>query len=302
MSAPISADIHNLLIRPTNSSLVLGAAHHVLYRPANAAVSRLFGKGLHKALDPAEWGAAAARAGEKIDRSLSVGGHRVEKVTLNSQHLRDIGSHLDDLVKKDPRAAQDLEGRLNSVVANHYNNNETIKGLVGKAHQNDQFAATLHGVKVPSLTGEVGKSVKNVATDIAAIYGAGEIMNKVRDASESAQEKKGSEMTMIDDAIEALLKAASILEQLPVKERAVKMATQLLDADVIKSSEVEKYASIFESNPADAETIFSGMIRGKDSTTKSASLGEPIVGDVGSGGKGSFEDLCREGFSGSSLK
>lgn len=297
MPAPISAEVHNLLVRPTNSSMVLGALHHAAYRPANAAVNRVFGKSLHKGLDPETWGAAASRLGEKVDRSLALpGAVRKEDVKLTNEHLGEIGDHLEKLKVKDPDKHQAISADLNSAIANHYNNNENIEGLVSKARADSNFAATLHGVHIPSATGEWGKSVKNVSTDIAALYGAGEIMNKARELSQGGQEKKGS--AGMQQVIDQLFKAAAILESIPLKDYAHKQANRLLEAGVISSSELEKHASIFEKNPEDAETIVNGMLRGIDPEIKSANLGEPVVGDGDgprSGGRGTFEQLCLEG-------
>lgn len=297
MSTPISSEVHNLLVRPNNSSLVLGALHHALYRPANAAVNKVIGKQIPRGFSPQAWGEAAARAGEKLDRSLSLGAVRREDIKLNNTHLTSIGDHLDTLKAKDPTKHQALVGDLNSTIANHYNNSEDIEGLIHKARQNNNFAATLHGVHIPSLTGEVGKGVKNVATDIAALYGAGEIMNKARSIAEGNQEKKGS-TSMLQEAIDHLLKAASILESIPAKDYANKQARRLLEAGVIDPSELEKHASIFEKNPEDAETIVNGMLR--DPEIKSATLGEPVLGDDDgprTRGRGGFELFCVEGLS-----
>jgi hypothetical protein len=215
-----------------------------------------------------------------------------------------MGAHIDELHNSHPERAIRLEGELNSLIENHYNINEKFRGLVQHAHTNSDFAATLHGVKVRSLTGEVGKSVKSVGTDIAALYGANAILEKTQNAmGEDPQTKKGMMTTMskLQAASDALNKAASILESIPVKESAYKMATKLLDAGIIVESEVEKHASMFERNFDDAETILGGMLRGNELENKTANLGEPVSGDsdpTRAGSRSSFEDLCRQGNSG----
>lgn len=297
MAAPLSSELHDLLIRPSNGSLILGAAHHALYRPANALAHKVLGHSLPKALDPGEWGAAAARAGEKVDRALALPGvERSETIMLDHQHLKDIGKHLDEMHASDPSKAQALEGHLNSVVADHYNKSETIRGLVSKAHGDESFRATLHGVRVPSITGEVGRSAKNLATDAAALYGAAALTDEVRKALEPPKEKQ-SAMSNLQTAIDKLTSAANLLDRLPAREAAFSKAAKLADIGAIAESEIEKFASTFERNPEEADTIYSAVARGESEHQKLASFGEVVSADPSASGSrsgGSFEDQCRE--------
>lgn len=305
MTKPIASDIRDLIVNPENGSMVMSLAHHALFRPADA-LARQFGGRMPKQLDPQVWGAAAARAAEKVDFHLAPSwSHRHETITLTGDHLRGIGKHLDGLIRDGHTAkAQSLKDRLNLLVAKHYNSGEGIEGLIAKAHADKEFAATFHNVKVPSLTGEVGRTAKNVSTDIAALVGAQEIQQRLAEATSqdpSPGVKKGHEVHMelseLERAAEMLEKAAAIYESIPDTENAQKYAHQLLDAGVIAKSEMDKYASMFERNPEDAETIVEGMLRDRDHENKSASLGEVVFDDpIGSSkGFGRFEQLCIEG-------
>jgi hypothetical protein len=300
MPTPLSADLHNLIVRPGNSSMVLGAGHHMLYRPANAA-AKLFGGSVPKALDPEEWGASLARAGDRIDHRLAIGGSsRQESISLENAHIHSIGAHLDTLRKERPSDAGILEERLNSLVRDHYNSQESIQGLVDKAKADPQFAATFHGVVVPSLTGEVGRSVKNVATDVAALYGSAELIDHARRAAQPDHtDKKGHLMlSNIDRAQELIAKTASILASLPVKEQAHEKAAQLLESGVITAAEVEKIAAVFERNPDEADAIAAGMMRGQGYTEKGANLGEVVIDEPStkSGSVDRFTQACLNGL------
>lgn len=297
MPTPLSADLHDLLVRPANSSLVLGAAHHALYRPANA-IAGVLGTSVPKTLDPEAWGAGLSRIGERIDHGLAIGGSsRHEAIPLENNHLHTIGAHLDKLRAERPADAGLLETRLNSLVRDHYNSQESIQGLVDKARTTPGFAATLHGVVVPSLTGEVGRSIKNVATDVAALVGSTELMDVARRATQPDHtDKKGHTMSNLDRVHELIAKTAALLESLPAKEQAQEKAAQLLDAGVITSAEVEKMASVFERNPDEADAIASGMMRGY--SEKGANLGEVFVDETPSkySGGDRFTQACLNGL------
>ena len=225
------------------------------------------------------------------------GSSRSEAINLDNEHLKHIGSHLENLHASDPNRAKELERSLNSVVQNHYNKGENIKSLVSKAHGDENFAATLHGVQVPSLSGEVGRTVKNVATDVAAMYGAAEIMDKLHRASgDTASQEKKASMSNIQRATELLARAQAIYDSLPAKEAAYAKANELLEAGRIEADEVEKIASVFERNPDDAETILNGMLRGSDLEAKAANLGSPVLDEAPrAGGSNKFDALCLQG-------
>jgi hypothetical protein len=298
MAAPLTSELHSLLIRPSNGSLILGAAHHALYRPANALAHKVTGHALPTALDPGEWGAAAARAGEKVDYHLALGGaQRAETIQLDNDHLKHIGQHLDTMAATDPGKARALETDLNSVVADHYNRGETIRGLVDKAHADQNFRATLHEVAVPSATGEVGRTAKTLATDAAGLYGAAAITDKVRQAMDPQAKEKQSSMSKLNVAIEKIQKAASILDQIPARDAAFAKAAALAEEEVIGQHEVEKFAGLFERNPQDAETVVAALRRGEDEATKLASFGEVVKSEPQNGAganRGRFEALCLE--------
>lgn len=290
MAVPLSPQLHALLIRPGNGSLVLGAAHHALYRPANALAQRLAGKDLHRALDPAEWGAAAARAGEKVDYHLALPGvHRAETITLEGDHLKAIHAHLGTLA---PEEARTIEGSLDSLVADHYNKGETFRGLVDKAHASQNFRATLHDVPVPSATGEVGRTINNVAVGASTLYGAGAITKRLRDAL-NPQEKQSS-MSKLDTAIGKIQNAAATLEHLPVREAAYAKAANMADTGLIAEDQIEKFAGIFERHPNDADDIIIGMQGGNEDGMKLASFGEVVKNEADSdtARRGGFEAMC----------
>lgn len=298
MATPLTADIHNLLIRPRNTSLLLGAAHHALYRPLNYASEKLIGAKIPTALDPDTWGAKVNKAGETVDFVLSAGRSRKENVNLTNSHILDMHGHVQEMKRINPRYGQQLENNLNSLITAHYNNNDTINSLATQARNNPEFAATLHGVVVPSLSGEAGKAIKGFAADVASIYGATQLMEDISPSSQSdGKEKRSHLMTEMQRAQKLLEKAASILASIPVKERAYKYASQLLEAGAISELEVEKYASAFERNPEDAPTLVEGMLRGVDRESKMANLGYPVYDENPRGQRfGSFEQACLQGL------
>lgn len=296
MATPLTADLHSLLIRPRNSSIVLGAAHHALYRPLNYLSNKTIGKNIHTALDPETWGEKINQVGESADFVLSAGRTRKENIDLENSHILDMHNHVQEMKRYRPEYGHQLERNLNSVIATHYNNNETLNSLATKALNNKEFAATLHGVAVPSLSGEEGRIAKNFAADVASMYGASQLMSEFSPGSDN-KEKRSNHMTEMQKAKNLLEKAAAILASIPVKERAYKQASQLLEAGAISDSEVEKYASAFERNPEDAPTIVEGMLRGVDRESKMANLGYPVYDESPRGQRfGSFEQACLQGL------
>jgi len=311
----INPQMHRAIVRPENSSLILGGLHHLA-----SGAAKLVGKELPKHLDPAELGAAAARGAERIDfhagraaqsiaRHAGLDAHlpkglfaRSEQATLSSKRIRALGDEIDGLRTTDATKAKALEDDLNTLVKTHYNKGETFQGLRDLA-SDDSFAATLHNVEVPSLTGEAGKMVKNVGTDVAAIYGAGEITEKVRQARASGSGPTNLPSRGKPDMTDSYAKAATLMKEAAelfdaasVKERACKQAQQLLDESAIDAGEFPKYAALFEKQSAeDADTMVAGMLRGHAGSSKSASFGDPVpISDAqAEGGQGRFEALCR---------
>lgn len=298
MATPISADLHQLLIRPRNSSIMLGAAHHALYRPLNYASEKVLGARIPSALDPETWGAQINKAGEAADYMLSAGRVRKEDVKLDNSHILDIHNHVQEMKRLRPEYGKQLENNLNSAIASHYNNNDTLNSIAQHARNNKDFAATLHGVAIPSLSGEEGRIAKNFAADVAGMYGASQLMGELNPTGKSNDtEKRSHRMTDMQKAQELLEKAAAILSSIPVKEKAYKQAAQLLEAGAISDSEIEKYASAFERNPEDAATIVEGMLRGVDREAKMANLGYPVYEEnTRSQRYGSFEQACLQGL------
>ena len=297
----VSPDVHDLLVRPGSPSLLLGAAHHLQYTPAHPAAPALTGRTIPKGLDPEHWGAQLARGAEKLDYALAPKGvkefERREDITLKAHDLHHIGRKLDRMRLADPARGKKIESHLRDLIEKTYNPSETVESLIGKARKNPDFAVTLHGVRIPSLTGEGTKMVRRVGTDVAAMYGASEIVRQIQPPSE-----KRSHTTMTASAIAHLTKAAEILEGLPAKAEGVKFAEKLVEAGVIGGAELEKHARIFEEtyrrSPEDAEQIFNSMLRGGDA--KLASLGEAVVPEGQQGGpRGSrFDQMCLDALNG----
>lgn len=311
----LNANMHRALIRPDNSSLILGGLHHIASGAAKAV-----GKELPAHLDPATLGAAAARAGERLDfhagraaqslaRRAGLDAHlpagalsRTERIDLHAGRIRDLGTHLDGLRNTDAGQAKAFEDNLNALVKTHYNKGETFQGLRNLA-QDDTFSATLHGVDIPSITGEAGKTVKGVGTDIAAIYGAGEITEKIQRARASIPgptnlpQRGKDEMTDPTAKAASLMKdAAELFDAANVKERACKQAQRLVDDGVIEAGEFNTHSALFEKlSSEDAETMVTGMLRGQSGPNKSASFGDPALefNPAGSSKGAGFDALCR---------
>jgi hypothetical protein len=297
MSLPLSADLHRLLVRPKNTSLLLGLAHHAIYRPAKG-LADLVGKELPKAADPAHWGAMASGLVEKADFHLSPGFHRTEAITLDAEHLKHMGRHLADLHAGNSAHATKLEGEIDALLPTSYNTN--IRKLIAQAHTDPAFKVTLHGVKIPSLTGEVGKTVRSIGSDVAALYGAGELADKAtRLPHAPTNEKKGSKtMPLYQEVIDALEKAADILDRIPAKQASFDRAEKLYAEGIIAESDIEKHAAVFENNPGDAELIYDGLMRG-GAATKTAGYGEPFEEPAASKAstgsrRNAFDALCLE--------
>jgi len=291
------ADIHDLLVRPENGSLLADIGHHVLYRPISAVSREFTGRSLPAAADPREWGAALARLGEKVDFALAPR-HRAfvrrEDLTVRAEDWERIAKKLENVRKTDPGREKVLRDHLRDLIENHYNPSEDIRSLVAKARKNRDFATTFHGVRVPSLTGEAGKTVRNIATDAAAAYGGTEIARHL-------EEKRSHESMSASAHLQA---AADLLERIPAMANGAKYARDLVDAGVIADAELDKHARIFEDtylrSPEDAQTLFSAFLRGQENL-KTAGLGEAVGAETpGKPQTNGFEQMCLDAYRGHS--
>jgi hypothetical protein len=306
----VGSELHGLIVNPGNSSLVLGALHHAAYRPANYAFGRLTGgRQLWRGLSPETWGAAVAKAGEKVDYGIGTltGAQRNEAITLQKDHLARIKQHVESL-EANPHTAvrgQELRRQFDEVIAKHHSPNETLNSVLQHHTSNDDYKITLHDVKLPSATGEVGKTIKNIGTDAAALYGSAELVNRInRVASQPSEENKPMSSTAqaIKEAIEKLEKAAALLADIPKRDAAYKQASELHHDGAIAEHEVAKYASLFYDSPDHVDTIVSSLARQNDET-KSARMGEVVTdGNAksanarGEGGRyASFDQFCLNG-------
>ena len=313
MSGPVSADLHGLIVNPENSSLVLSAARHLLYRPADFAYSKLRGlpsnaKGnLWRGLNPETWGAGIARAGERADASLGrmTGGTRKEMVTLNRDHLQRIEKTLGDWeARPETKAhADQVRRQFDDLLKKHHGPDADLAKVLQNSRTNDNYKVTLHDVLLPSATGEVGKSIKNISTDAATLYGSAEIVNQVnRVATQKSpqSEDRMSDMAAVKAALEQLEKAAQILEEIPARDRAFKEASSLYQQGAIMEHEIDKYASLFFENPESAGVVAQSLLRNTAGETKSARLGEVVSNSSNSSAGGSryssFDSLCLEGL------
>jgi hypothetical protein len=312
VSGPVSADLHRFIVNPENSSLVLSAARHLLYRPADFLYTKLRGLpenargNLWHGLNPETWGAGLARAGERADASLGrmTGGTRKEMVTLNRDHLQRIGDTLADWERRpDMKAhAGHVRKQFDDLLHQHHAPGTTLDQVLQNSRSADNYKVTLHDVLLPSATGEVGKTVKTIAADGAALYGSAEIVNQVNrvaDQKTPSSEDRMSDMAAVKAALEQLEKAARILEEIPARDRAYKQASSLYQHGAIMEHEVEKYAALFFENPDSADVVAQGLLRNSASEVKSARLGEVVSGGSASTGGSrysSFDAMCLEGL------
>ena len=318
MSAPISPSIHRLIVNPGNSSLVLGAADYLTYRPAQALIRKLTGNPTHSlpsALSPAKWGEQISRAGEKVDYTLGnwMGHARKEDIKLDPEHLTRIERTLKGYAESaDPKLQQhgeQLRSQLDNLISRHSHSDLNWAKIQAERAANADYALTLHGVPLPSAGGELGKKIKHFGTDAATLVGSGTIMNEVYKAEglKQSQPQEGAQnmdpkIARIQEALSSLEKAAAILADIPKRDEALKKANDLCASGAIATDEIDKYAAVFYGSPEASAVLTETVQRIAPAHAKSARLGE-VISDVSgvdsgfSGGRGSsFDDFCLSQF------
>lgn len=315
-AAEIPSDIHSLIVNPGNSSLVLGAADYLTHRPLQYLLRKVTGNSeykLHGALSPAKWGEQVARAGEKADHAVGTvtGGIRKEDLKLAGEHLANIHKTLHNYeTSNNPESVthgKKLRASLDNLFKTH--DGRDLNTVLEQHHADPNFAITLHGVKLPSATGEVGKHVKNLGTDAAAFVGTGAIMNQIQQqqaqAHTSPEGSKAMEdkIAKIQQALNTLEKVAEILADIPKRDEAYKRANDLHLAGAISTDEIDKYASVFYTSPEASEVLVQTAQRIAPEHAKSARLGEVVPATQNnttdketSGGGNSFDNFCRSGI------
>lgn len=314
VSEPLSSELHSLLVNPRNSSLILGAADYLTYRPAQGIAGKLSGKKnpLPSWLSPAKWGEQAARAGEKIDYALgSAFGHaRKEDIKLDAEHIDRIADTLKTLRESsDPQKierADQLERHLDNLIGTHSHPDLNFQKILAHRNSPNFSGHTLHGVALPSVGGELGKKVKHFGTDAATLVGSATIMNhlygiegiKQQNKQEDAQ-RMDTKIARIQEALVSLEKAAAILEDIPRRDEALKRASDLYATGAISMDEIDKYASVFYTSPEASDVLVQTAQRFTPTHAKTARLGEVIpdisANDDRSGdSRGSnFDNFCR---------
>lgn len=311
---PIDRQLHRLLIQPGihNQSLILGLASHGERAIRRVPIERTLSNRL---------GAEISRAAEGVDYAIGrlTKQVRTEPVKLTSQHLTDLERKV---VQMDGGSSGPVRDKVEAAILRHnsllrsglsggpYNNPETLGSLARMAEQDPHLEVHLRDVEIPSALGDKGRYVKDLLTDAATFYGAGAMADKITQvASEPGKKQKGSleeSMNHLDKAADLLLKAAALIDSLPVQEKAYELAEKLASMGVIEPGDVEKRASIFANDLDGAEVIVADMLRNVeiekgastfDTEDLSSSFG-PSTGGGSSGGSSrysGFDAFCAEG-------
>lgn len=307
-AAEFGADVHRLIVNPTNTSLVLGVADYATHRPARFLARKLTGNpDLHfpDILSPAKWGEWAGRVGEHADFSLGklTKGIRKEDLKLTPEHLARIHTTLEGY-KTSANAesvayGKKLHASLDNVIRTHSHNtvglDDVLHAHLANPDRETGFAHTLHGVHVPSAMGEVGKHIKNFSTDAATFVGTGHIMHQLQQAQGRANSSPEGAQKMVPDtskiaeALDSLDKVAAMLAEIPKRDAAYKRASDLHAQGAISADEIDKYASVFYVSPEASDVLAQTVQRFAPEHAKSARLGEVVVDAPATAGTHSSE-------------